>query len=155
MAPRSEEYSHSFLSILLVDDNKLGLLARRSILEELGYQIATANDAQEALELFAKSSFDLVITDYKMPRMNGVELIRRLKEVNSSIQVILISGFVDTLGLTEENTGSDAVIQKSANEVQQLVRAVARVLRRRTPKKPAGSAGKAAALKAKRKGVSW
>ena len=56
----------------------------------------------------------MVVTDYRMPRMNGVELIEKIRNVNPNARVILLSGFVDPLGLTEENTGADAVIAKSS-----------------------------------------
>ena len=119
--------------VLLVDDNAHGLSARKSVLEELGATITTASTASEALECLAAETFDLVVTDYKMPRMNGVELIARLRKQFPSIPVILISGFADSLGLNEDNTGADVVIQKSNNEVSHLVRSVARLLRRRKP----------------------
>src|ERR1035437_10927969 len=137
-------------SILLVDDNKLGLSARKCVLEELGHRIATAANGVDALELFASAKFDLVVTDYKMPRMDGLELIAGLRKTSPELPVILISGFVDSLGLSEENTGADVVIQTSANEVSHLVRSVARLLRRKPVKKPAGSEG---AARAKRKTV--
>ena len=126
-------------SILLVDDNKLGLSARRSVLEELGHRIATASNGVDALEQFGTRRFDLVVTDYKMPRMDGLELIVGLREIAPDLPVILISGFVDSLGLNEESTGADVVIQKSANEVSHMVRAVARLLRKKPVKKPASS----------------
>jgi|SRR5580658_8188395 CheY-like chemotaxis protein len=125
--------------ILLVDDNKLGLCARKSVLEELGHRIATAANGVDALELFVDRKFDMVVTDYKMPRMNGLELIASLRKIDPDLPVILISGFVDSLGLNEESTGADVVIQKSANEVSHMVRAVARLLRKKPVKKPAGS----------------
>jgi ATP-dependent Lon protease len=128
-------------SILLVDDNKLGLSARKCVLEELGHSISTAVNGVDALEQFANRKFDLVVTDYKMPRMDGLELIAGLRKASPDLPVILISGFVDSLGLSEENTGADVVIQKSANEVSHLVRSVARLLRRKPVKKPAGSEG--------------
>jgi CheY-like chemotaxis protein len=126
-------------SILLVDDNKLGLSARRCVLEELGHRIATASNGIDALEQFGNRRFDLVVTDYKMPRMDGLELIEGLRRIEPDLPVILISGFVDSLGLNEESTGADVVIQKSANEVSHLVRAVGRLLRKKPVKKPAGS----------------
>ncbi len=125
--------------ILLVDDNKLGLIARKSVLEDAGHRITTALEGQEALERFGKDKFELVITDYKMPRMNGLELIRRIRERSQTVPIILISGYADALGMTEENTGADAVIAKSATEVPQLIRSVNRLLRRGAPKKPAQS----------------
>ena len=130
--------------ILLVDDNVRGSLARKTVLEELGHSIHMASSGAEALEQFSQHKYDLVVTDYKMPRMDGLELIVRLRKQQPEIRIVLVSGFVDALGLCEASTGADAVIQKSANEVAHLVRAVNRLLRR---KKPAAGAG---ALKAKR-----
>jgi FixJ family two-component response regulator len=75
--------------------------------------------------------------------MDGLELIVGLRKSAPDVPVILISGFVDSLGLSEENTGADVVIQKSANEVSHMVRSVARLLRRKPVKKPAGSEGAA------------
>ncbi len=127
--------------ILLLDDNSLGLAARRSVLEELGHKVATSGAPHEALELCGKQNFDVVVTDYKMPKMNGVEFITRLRKQNPSVSVILISGFTDTLGLNEANTGADVVIQKSSHEVSHLIRSVNRLLRKRLqpPRKPSGS----------------
>src|SRR5271170_2839222 len=103
--------------ILLVDDNANGLKARKTVLEELGYGIVTASNGHDALERFTPQKFDLVVTDYKMPRMDGIELIGHLRNLAPDVPIILISGFVDSMGLNEENTKADAVIQKSANEV--------------------------------------
>lgn len=133
--------------ILLVDDNKNGLSARKSVLDELGHKTNAASSGAEALELYANHKFDLVITDYKMPRMNGIELIGQLREQTPDVPIILISGFVDALGLSEASTGADVVIQKSANEVSHLVRSVGRLLR--AERKKPGSQGP----KAKRKAV--
>jgi hypothetical protein len=58
--------------ILLVDDNHQGLIARKSVLHELGYSVVTATGGEEALELLGRQSFDVIVTDYKMPRMDGV-----------------------------------------------------------------------------------
>jgi CheY-like chemotaxis protein len=127
--------------ILIVDDNKMGLSARRSVLEAVGHNITTAACAADALGLFDGTSFDLVVTDYKMPKMNGVELIAELRQRSPNLPIILISGFADTLGLNEGNTQADAVLQKSSNEVQQLVRAVAKLLNK-PHRKPAGSLSK-------------
>ena len=77
----------------------------------------TSCTAAEALELCGKHNFDVVVTDYKMPKMNGIELIGRLRKLHPATSVILISGFTDTLGLDEATTGADIVLQKSNNEV--------------------------------------
>ena len=79
--------------ILLVDDNANGLKARRTVLEELGYAIVTASNGYDALERFAPEKFDLVVTDYKMPRMDGLELIVHLRKLAPELPIVLISGF--------------------------------------------------------------
>lgn len=146
--------THSVQSILLVDDNAHGLRARKTVLEELGYKIVTACHGRDALEQFAPHSFDLVVTDYKMPYMDGLELIANLRKREPNLPIVLISGFADTLGLTEENTSADVVIQKSANEVSHLVRAVSRLMRLKASRKPArGSSGSQTPPKAKGKAV--
>jgi len=125
--------------ILIVDDNAMGLAARRSVLEELGHKVITCGAPQDALELCGKQRFDVVVTDYKMPKMNGLEFIGRLKKQHPGVAVILISGFADTLGLTESNTGADVVVQKSAHEVSLLIRSVNRLLRQQKPAKKAAA----------------
>jgi CheY-like chemotaxis protein len=141
--------------ILLVDDNANGLKARKTVLEDLGYGIVTASNGHDALERFSPQKFDLVVTDYKMPRMDGLELIVNLRRLAPALPIVLISGFVDSLGLNEENTKADAVIQKSANEVSHLSLAVARLLRQQSSRqKPARKpAGSVASRTAKRKTV--
>src|SRR5215472_11046503 len=125
--------------ILIVDDNRDGLLVRRALLEEIGYRVQIAVNGEEGLKCFESHNHDVVVTDYKMPRMNGVELIQRLRNVNPNVRVVLLSGFVDPLGLTEENTGADIVLAKSAHEPVQLVRAVKRLVNSRTVRKSVAS----------------
>lgn len=141
MASRKPSEQAASARILLVDDNANGLKARKTLLEELGYRIATACCGDDALELFAPQKFDLLVTDYKMPRMDGLELISRIRKKTPGLPIILVSGYVDTLGLNEENTGADAVIQKSANEVSHLTRAVSRLLRQKPGRKPTAREG--------------
>ena len=71
-----------------------------------------------------------------MSPMDGLELIANLRKRGFQKPIILLSGFAETLGMRSENTGADVVIQKSSNEVANLVRYTRRLL---TPKKPAGT----------------
>jgi CheY-like chemotaxis protein len=122
--------------ILLVDDNRDGLLVRRALLEEAGCTVEIAINGEEGLKLFDASTFDVVVTDYRMPRMNGTELIERVRQRNPNARIILLSGFVEPLGLTEETTGADAVIAKSSNEPAHLLRWVKRLASRAPVRKP-------------------
>jgi CheY-like chemotaxis protein len=127
--------------ILLVDDNRDGLLVRRCLLEELGYRVETATNGEEGLRLFESSPFDVVVTDYRMPRMDGGEFIRRIRQLNPHTRIILLSGFVDPLGLTEQATGADVVIAKSSHEPVHLLSWVKRLMNRTTPRKPPARQG--------------
>jgi CheY-like chemotaxis protein len=132
-------------NILLVDDNQDGLLVRKALLEELGYCVQIASTGEEGLKLFEVTNFDVVVTDYRMPGMNGVELIGRIRTINANARVILLSGFVDPLGLTEGNTAADIVLAKSSNEAVHLIRWVKRLVNRVTPRKPPSTQGGSAA----------
>jgi CheY-like chemotaxis protein len=110
-------------------------MARRSVLEELGYRVVTAGCGSDALQSVEESSFDLVITDYRMSPIDGLELIAKLRKKDFRNPIILLTGFAESLGLRADNTGADVVIMKSANEVSNLVRHTKRLL---NPKKPPG-----------------
>src|SRR5262249_32422705 len=105
---------------------------------------------EEAFEAYSKGEFDLLVTDFKMPRMNGIELIRRIRPLQPKLPVILLSGFVDALGLDEKSTGADVVIAKGSHEIPHLLRSAARLLARNVTRRPPGSQRK---LKAKAKSV--
>jgi CheY-like chemotaxis protein len=125
--------------VLLVDDNRDGLLVRRSLLEEAGCSVQIAGSGEEGLTAYQGGSFDVVVTDYRMPRMNGAEMIGRIRLLDPNARIILLSGFVEPLGLTEDNTGADVVIVKSSNEPSHLLRWVKRLMNRATPRKPPGT----------------
>lgn len=121
------------IRVLLVDDNRAGLAARCAVLKELGYHATGAECPSRALQMFtgeheAGTPYDLLVTDFKMPAMTGLELIQKVRAMAPAVPIIMISGFVDALGLTEATTGANVVIMKSANEVQHLVRAAKRLL---------------------------
>ena len=125
--------------ILLVDDSKDGLLVRKSLLEEMGYVVQIANNGEEGLKLFQQSAYDVVVTDYRMPRMNGVELIQKIRAINPNARIILLSKVVEPLGLSQESTGADAVIAKSSSEPAHLQRWVKRLSNQALQRKPPSS----------------
>ena len=81
--------------ILIVDDEEVicSILARRLTRE--GYACVTANDGREALRYFYKHPFSLIISDIKMPEMDGIELLKRVKVTNPSMMVIMVTAFPD------------------------------------------------------------
>jgi two-component system NtrC family response regulator len=85
-------------TILVVDDEKNYLLVLSAILEEEGYEVLTAQGGHEALEIQKSSDLDLILTDMKMPAMDGIELLENLKALDPDLQVIMMTahGTIDT-----------------------------------------------------------
>ena len=117
--------------ILLIDDNKHGLVARRNVLEDLGYAVETAKSGRSGLAKFDREPFDLVVTDYRMPEVSGLEVLQEIRRRNKRVPVVILSGYAEKLGLTEKSTGADAVLAKGPREAQDLVRVVARLLKKK------------------------
>ena len=80
-------------AILFVDDHEV--LARLSceILEMHGYRAVSAYNAQDALEKFQKEDFDILVTDFRMEGMNGLELARQVHQQNPQVPVIIVTGY--------------------------------------------------------------
>ncbi|MCX5873660.1 MAG: response regulator [Deltaproteobacteria bacterium] len=81
--------------VLLVDDEESIRNMMRMTLELDGYSVWTAADGPTALEIFQKESPDVVLLDVRMPGMDGVEVLSRIKEINRDAEVIIISGHGD------------------------------------------------------------
>lgn len=79
--------------ILLVDDEDAIRLVYKEEFTDEGYTVIGASNGDEALALFKKDKFDLVILDIQMPGMNGIEVLRRMKTLDSTVPVILSSAF--------------------------------------------------------------
>ena len=85
--------------ILFVDDEEMLAEASRLILESMGHKVTTRVNSVGALNLFRAQAwnFDLVISDVTMPKMNGIELARKLIEIRPDIPIILTTGFTDLI----------------------------------------------------------
>ncbi len=95
-------------AILFVDDHEV--LARLSceILEMQGYKAVSAYNAQDALSKFDNQSFDLMVTDFRMDGMNGLELAKRVHQKNPEVPVIIVTGY----GPIEGGNDVKACLQK-------------------------------------------
>jgi len=80
-------------SVILVDDDEAILDSLRTGLSLHGYRCETASSGKSALELIDNTFFDVMITDFNMPGMNGLELTKRVKELKPDMKVIIITGF--------------------------------------------------------------
>ena len=92
--------------ILLVDDNPIQATTRRIILEKTGHGIKVASSGIEALEIMSDptrmASVGLLITDHLMPRMNGPELVRELRQDHLDLPIVVLSGLPDAEAYYED-----------------------------------------------------
>jgi two-component system NtrC family response regulator len=106
-------------TILIVDDEKNYLLVLKELLGEEGYEVITAQSAAEALSIFQEMELDLVITDMKMPRMSGMELLSVLKEKDPHLPVIMMTayGTVEKAVEAMKKGAYDYIIKPFDNEI--------------------------------------
>jgi len=81
--------------LLIIDDEESILRVLSISLKSDGYNIVTASNGEEGVKLFRKESPDIVLTDIKMPGMDGIEVLKRVKEINPDTEVIVITGHGD------------------------------------------------------------
>lgn len=113
-------------NILLVDDEDSIHLLYREELEEEGYTVHSAFTGEEALTKLAETAINLVILDINMPGMNGLEALRKIKEINPTLPVILSSAYQE-FKQDLSSWCSDEYLVKSAN-LDELKAAVKRHL---------------------------
>jgi len=80
-------------TILIVDDEKNYLVVLSSFLSGEGYEPITADNAQQALDIVENTDLDLVLTDMKMPSMDGIELLKRIKEKSPDLPVVMMTAY--------------------------------------------------------------
>ena len=86
------------MKILVIDDDPLSLAGMRMVLEQRGgHQCATFQNPEAALEAFQAEPFDAVITDVRMPRLSGIEVLKAIKRIAPDTPVILMTGFLEQM----------------------------------------------------------
>ncbi len=116
------------MNILVIDDEKPVCDSMSLFLTELGHDVTCASNGEEAIELFERTRFHLVLTDITMPRMDGFELLRRLKRDRTSlVDVVIISGHNDLKNaITALREGAYDYLQKPI-DIDELAIVVERV----------------------------
>jgi two-component system chemotaxis response regulator CheY len=120
------------LKALIVDDEPMALRLLERLLDGFGAgPIATAEDGYEALEVIkARGAPDVVICDWAMPRMSGLELLQRVRTTNAELPFLMLTGSADIKSVMEaKRNGVTAYIKKpfSREELQRKLKVIARV----------------------------
>ncbi|MBW2575428.1 MAG: response regulator [Deltaproteobacteria bacterium] len=114
--------------ILLVDDDPFILKSIGPALESEGYNITTADNGKEAVEMVARNDFDLVLTDMVMESVDGMDVLKAAKEVNPDTMVIILTGYADMASAIDAfRLGVDDYIPKPS-EPQEMYFRVERCL---------------------------
>ncbi len=103
--------------ILVVDDEANIRELYKEELEEMGYEVTTTPDAVQALALLDTAKFDLVTLDMRMPDMDGIEALRKMKERNSALPVVICTAY-EAYKHDFGSWCSDAYVVKSADMTQ-------------------------------------
>src|SRR4030042_3801056 len=88
-------------TILIVDDEKPICTALASLVKAEGFKALTAEDGATALEKIRSESPDLMLADIKMPGMDGMELMRRSREADPDLPVVMITAYAEVQGAVE------------------------------------------------------
>lgn len=113
--------------ILVVDDDKDTSYLFQLILEDLGFLVNTYTDPVKALSEFKPQYYDLVILDYRMPTLNGLELYGRMREIDKMASGILLTASHEQLQINKNKEGMFIVIKKPVSAAK-LVEEVTFVL---------------------------
>jgi CheY-like chemotaxis protein len=102
--------------ILVVDDNAMMRSVLRMSLQRAGHEVALAEDGLQAMKAIDGQSFDLIITDVQMPKMDGLDLVPALRKSLPDIKILVISGRVDGRGYealaAPTKLGADGALEK-------------------------------------------
>lgn len=99
----------SSLKILVVDDEPNICRLLRDVMSRQGYEVTTCTDSMEAIQQAKEERFDLVFLDIKMPGLNGVQLLKGLKQMHQEATFVMITGYAGS-DLVDESLNSGACI---------------------------------------------
>jgi CheY-like chemotaxis protein len=114
------------ITVFVVDDEPMLLELAEVILKPIGCEVRTFRDPESALREFAAAQPDIVLTDYAMGRMTGMDLIRECRRINPRQKMILVSGTVDGQVFADAPVKPDRFLTKpyQINELADCVRAL-------------------------------
>jgi DNA-binding response OmpR family regulator len=118
------------ISILVVDDDSDSRQLSLDVLADSGYYVETATDGAVGWEALQNNSYDLVITDNKMPKMTGLEMIGKLRSANMAVPVIMATRFLPVFEFARKPwLKPDAALQRPFSS-EDLLEAINNILHR-------------------------
>jgi len=103
--------------ILVVDDQESMRHILSEMLKEKGHTVTVAEDGIIAFDLLKKDSFNLIVADVNMPRLDGLEFLKKIKTEKPDTRVVFVTGMLEeTVRIGSENLGLDGLILKPFNK---------------------------------------
>ena len=115
--------------ILVVDDDEVIRQVNAEMLSRFGYEAETAEDGAAAWEALQANGYDLLITDNNMPKVSGVELVKKLRSANMTLPVILASGTIPTEAMNWDSSLQLAALLLKPFTMDELLVIVKKVFR--------------------------
>ena len=123
-----KKIAHNRAKILVVDDSPPTLEVIQRNLEAAGYEVFSASSVEEAIAFLEQNSVDLVITDIKMPKISGLELLKYVKENVKGTEIMIITGYPSIKGAVEAvKDGAENYLVKPFTD-EELLSAVSKML---------------------------
>lgn len=107
--------------ILIVDDTKSYLWVISQALEEAGFVVATASNGEEGLAAIGTEKPDLILLDITMPKMDGMAMSKKMKELNVDVPVIFLTNIGDMKSISEASETAVGYIVKSDTSTEDIV----------------------------------
>ncbi|MGB9745205.1 MAG: response regulator, partial [Desulfurella sp.] len=106
------------MKVLIVDDDEQLRIALFSTLKHLGHECILAQNAKEALNILRKESFDLILSDLKMPKVDGIDLLKQIKQNNINTPFVIMTAFgtIETAVLAIKLGAFDFIVKPFSKE---------------------------------------
>lgn len=110
------------MKILVVDDDENNLLLTKLELRDELWEVVTAQNGQEALELLNSDSPDLVILDVKMPGIDGISLLKKMKTMRPDVPMAILTGYDEAAVAVPDEADAFIIKSSSSEEIKAFVR---------------------------------
>jgi CheY-like chemotaxis protein len=109
---------NKMISLLIVEDDATLLSVLKDIFEGLNVQVTCSSNGQEAIDILKQVQFDVIMSDIKMPKLDGLSLLKTLKTLNITTPVVIMSGYSEYKDEQISYGGGVVLLEKPFNKAK-------------------------------------